>query len=273
MASSSSQLLNILDDTRVHPESYTLAQELVKCIYSENVEDSGLVEEEDMLEMAIDHIKPNLKSLNIDEYAKSKNHENKTETLSDIRVELIHGFQDRRKPYVEASQDEEFFLISGENEDTLVEGRIVQATIRRVQAERAICSLECGLTGMLCTEDYTSNGSEVEDLTEKLKEGDVLTCRIKSVVKDRFQVFLNCKESDMKSNRYQSYREMDPYYREDRSSLQRDEEKARKEKELAKKNFKPRLIVHPRFQNITADEAVEVCFFTSYSLYIYFVYK
>lgn len=226
-----------------------------------------------MLEMAIDHIKPNLKSLNIDEYAKSKNHENKTETLSDIRVELIHGFQDRRKPYVEASQDEEFFLISGENEDTLVEGRIVQATIRRVQAERAICSLECGLTGMLCTEDYTSNGSEVEDLTEKLKEGDVLTCRIKSVVKDRFQVFLNCKESDMKSNRYQSYREMDPYYREDRSSLQRDEEKARKEKELAKKNFKPRLIVHPRFQNITADEAVEVCFFTSYSLYIYFVYK
>lgn len=38
-------------------------------------------------------------------------------------------------------------MISGETEDTLVEGRIVQAIVHRVQGERAICVLESGLTG------------------------------------------------------------------------------------------------------------------------------
>lgn len=271
LAASSSQFIDLLDDTRIHPESYTLAQELAKDLYLEDVQD-GIIDDEDMLEIAVSHLrdKPNLRSLKVQEYAKSKNRENKTETLNDIRLELLQGFQDRRRQYVEASQDEEFYMISGGNDDMLAEGRIVQATIRRVQPERAICVVECGLTGMLCREDYTSNWKEVEDLTEKLKEGDVLTCRIKSVVKDRFQVFLNCKESEMKSNRYQSSREMDPYYHEDRSSLQRDQEKACKEKELAKRHFKPRMIVHPCFQNITADEAMEVCF-TFYYCEFYYV--
>lgn len=62
----------------------------------------------------------------------------------------------------------------------------------------------------------------------------------------------------MKNNRFQTQRNLDSYYREDQNSLQTEQEKARKEKELAKKHFKPRLIVHPRFQNITADEAIEV---------------
>ena len=63
----------------------------------------------------------------------------------------------------------------------------------------------------------------------------------------------------MRSNRLQNNRDIDPYYHEDRSCFQSDQDKARKEKELAKKHFKPRMIVHPRFQNITADEAMEIC--------------
>ncbi|CAI9779565.1 unnamed protein product [Fraxinus pennsylvanica] len=62
----------------------------------------------------------------------------------------------------------------------------------------------------------------------------------------------------MRSNRFQNHRNMDPYYHEERSGLQSQQEKARKEKELAKKHFKPRMIVHPRFQNITADEAMKL---------------
>ncbi|KAH1055541.1 hypothetical protein J1N35_033606 [Gossypium stocksii] len=50
---------------------------------------------------------------------------------------------------------------------------------------------------------------------------------------------------------------LDPYYHEERSSTQSDQEKARKEREMSKKYFKPRLIVHPCFQNITTDEAIE----------------
>ncbi|ONH94509.1 hypothetical protein PRUPE_7G019900 [Prunus persica] len=256
LAASSSQFIDLLDDTRIHPESYALAQELAKDVYDVD----GGNDEEDALEMAIEHVRdrPNyLKNLDVEEYAKTKKRENKIETFCDIRRELIQGFQDWRKQYEEPSQDEEFYMISGETEDTLAEGRIVQATVRRVQAQRAVCALESGLTGMLMKEDYSDDSRDISELSDRLNEGDILTCKIKSIQKNRYQVFLVCRESELRNNRHQNTQNLDAYYHEDRRSLQSEQEKAHKEKELAKKHFKPRMIVHPRFQNITADEAMK----------------
>ncbi|KAL6997808.1 Transcription elongation factor spt6 [Sarracenia purpurea var. burkii] len=259
LAASSSQFINLLDDTRIHPESYGLAQELAKDIYIADMQDGGY-DDEDVLEMAIEHVreKPDLlKYFDVDEYVKSKKWENKRETLDNIRLELIQGFQEWRRQYVEPSQDEEFYMISGETDVTLAEGRIVQATVRRAQPQKAICSLESGLTGVLTREDYTDDGSDDIDLSERLHVGDILTCRIKSIQMNRYQIFLTCRESEMKSNRYQNQQNMDPFYHEGQNSSQCAQEKARKENELAKKHFKPRMIDHPRFQNTTADEATE----------------
>jgi transcription elongation factor SPT6 len=258
LAASSSQFIDVLDDTRIHPESYGLAQELAKVIYEK---DSGDVNDDDALEMAIEHVKerPNLlKTFVFDKYLEDKKRENKKETFMDIRRELIQGFQDWRKQYKEPTQDEEFYMISGETEDTLAEGIIVQATVRRVQGGKAICALESGLTGILTKEDYADDWRDIPELSDKLREDDILTCKIKSIQKNRYQVFLVCKDSEMRNNRYQQARNLDRYYHEDQSSLRSEQEKVRKDRELAKKHFKPRMIVHPRFQNITADEAMEV---------------
>ncbi|OMP03733.1 hypothetical protein COLO4_10242 [Corchorus olitorius] len=263
LAANSSQFIDLLDDTRIHPESYLLAQELAKDVYDKELK--GDNDDEEAMEMAIEQVRDRpslLKSLVLDNYLKKQikirpNYANKRETFEDIKRELIQGFQDWRKQYKEPSQDEEFFMISGETEDTLAEGRIVQATVRRVQGGRAICALESGLTGMITKEDYADDWRDIVELSDRLHEGDILTCKIKSIQKNRYQVFLVCKDSEMKSNRYQHVQNLDPYYHEERSSLQSEQEKARKEKELAKKHFKPRMIVHPRFQNITADEAME----------------
>ncbi|XP_076912331.1 transcription elongation factor SPT6 homolog [Bidens hawaiensis] len=258
-AASSSQFIDLLDDTRIHPESYSLAQELAKDIYTAD-DDQDDVNDDDVLEMAIEHVRENpdrLKSLKVDEYAKSKKRENKKDTLIHTKLELIQGFQDWRKPYTEPTQDEEFYMITGETEETLSEGKIVQATVRRVQPQKAICVLDSGLTGLLSKEDYSEDRRD-NDLTEKLVEGEILTCKIKSIQKARHQVFLSCKESDLRDDRSQYKKALDPYYHEDRDNFDNEKEKARKAKELAKKHFKPRMIVHPRFQNITADEAMEM---------------
>ncbi|XAR62643.1 hypothetical protein NMG60_11017483 [Bertholletia excelsa] len=258
LAASSSQFIDLLDDTRIHPESYGLAQDLAKYVYTKDVEDAN--DDEDVLEMAIEHVRERpdlLRYFELSKYIAKEGLDNKRETIKDISLELIQGFQDWRRQYEEPSQDEEFYMISGETEDTLAEGRIVQVTVRRVQSQRAVCALESGLTGILTREDYTDDWRDNADLTEKLHEGDIITCRIKSIQKNRYQAFLTCKEGDMRSNRYQNYQNMDPFYHEERSSSQTEQEKARKEKELAKKHFKPRMIVHPRFQNITADKAME----------------
>ncbi|XP_044467920.1 transcription elongation factor SPT6 homolog [Mangifera indica] len=259
LAASSSQFIDLLDDTRIHPESYGLAQELAKEVYNRDIEGDAN-DDEDALEMAIEHVRDRpdlLRTYLLDRHITEKKRENKKETLYLIRRELIQGFQDWRNQYKEPSQDEEFYMIAGETEDTLAEGRIVQATVRRVQGQRAICVLESGLTGMLMKEDYSDDWRDISELSDRLHEGDILTCKIKSIQKNRYQVFLICRESEMRNNRYQHVQNLDPYYHEDRSNRQSEQEKARKEKELAKKHFKPRMIVHPRFQNITADEAMQ----------------
>ncbi|PWA93343.1 global transcription factor group B1 [Artemisia annua] len=259
-AASSSQFIDLLDDTRIHVESYGLAQELAKDMYTADAQDE-VNDDEDMLEMAIEHVRENptlLRRLEVDAYAKSKKRENKKDTLNHIRLELIHGFQDWRRPYAKPSEDEAFYMLCGETEETLAEGKIVQATVRRVQPQRAVCFLESGLTGLLSKDDYSDDRRD-NDLTERLNEGDILTCKIKSIVKnERIKVFLSCRESDLRSDRSKEYKKMDPYFKEDRDSIETVKEKARKAKELAKKHFKSRMIVHPRFQNITADEAMEL---------------
>ncbi|XP_039160120.1 transcription elongation factor SPT6 homolog [Eucalyptus grandis] len=259
LAASSSQFIDLLDDTRIHPESYNLAQELAKDVYDKYGDGDGNFDDE-ALEMAIEYVRDHpkfLKSLDLPRYAKDKQRQNKIQTLHMIVRELIQGFQDWRKQYEELSQDEEFYMLSGETEETLADGRIVQATVRRVQPQKAICALESGLTGVLMREDYSDDWRDISELSDRLHEGDILTCKIKSIQKNRHQVFLVCRESEMRNSRYQNVQPLDPYYHEDRTSLQSEQEKARKEKELAKKHFKPRMIVHPRFQNITADEAIE----------------
>ncbi|WZZ06200.1 hypothetical protein YC2023_092121 [Brassica napus] len=259
LAASSSQFIDLLDDTRIHPESYGLAQELAKDIYDQDVRgDSN--DDEDAIEMAIEHVRDrpgSLRKVVLEEYLASKNRENKKETYSNIMRELSCGFQDWRIPFKDPTPDEEFYMNSGETEDTIAEGRIVQATVRRLQSGRAICVLDSGLTGMLTKEDFADDGRDIVELSDRLKEGEILTCKIKSIQKVRYQVFLICKESEMRNNRHQRNQNLDPYYHEDRNSLQIEKEKARKEKELVKKHFKSRMIVHPRFQNITADQATE----------------
>ncbi|CAI0451206.1 unnamed protein product [Linum tenue] len=257
-AGSSSQFIDLLDDTRIHPESYGLAQEMAKDIYEM---DNGEANDDDDLEMAIEHVREHptrLKILNLDKYLKDKKRENKKETFKDIKRDLIQGFTDWRKRYKEPTQEEEFYMISGETLETLSEGRIVQATVRRVLPGKAICVLESGLTGILTREDYDDDYRDIHELSERIHEGDVFTCRIKAIDMNRYQANVACKESELRNNRLsQQVQDLDPYYHEDTVNLHSDQEKARKEKELAKKHFKPRMIVHPRFQNITADEAVE----------------
>ncbi|RVW76552.1 Transcription elongation factor SPT6-like [Vitis vinifera] len=256
MASASSNM-DLLDDTRIHPESYNLAKILAKDVYKcfENDEIDDVV-----LEMAIGYVRNHpkyLEDLKIFEYAKDyeiKHGKNKRETLYDIKMELLHGFRDWRSPYEEPSEDEEFLMITGENGDTLAEGKIVQATVRSIQSERVFCVLDSGLDGILFKDGFSDERDEI-DLTTKLQVGEILICKIKQIEKNRHRVVLTCKEIQSRSSKDQNPRSVDPYYCEDQSSLSQEQEKA--QKELAKKHVKPRMIVHPRFQNITFEEAME----------------
>ncbi|KAG0518636.1 hypothetical protein BDA96_09G193000 [Sorghum bicolor] len=257
-AAASAQLIDLLEDTRIHPESYVLAKNLAKDVYVEDAQHEINEMDDDEQEMAIEHVreKPDwLRSLKIEEYVKSISEEyRKLETLRDIRRELLSGFSDWRTPYTEPSPDDEFWMLSGETEDTISDGRIVQVTVRNIQENKIICTFDSGLKAIVMADNYSDEGFDLE--SSQLREGDVLTGKIRNVNKNRFMVYLTCKASEMRRRPF-SRGGQDPYYHEQDMISQTVEDKARKQKELAKKHFKPRMIVHPHFQNLTAEEAMQ----------------
>ncbi|XP_006654589.1 transcription elongation factor SPT6 homolog isoform X2 [Oryza brachyantha] len=257
-AAASAQIIDLLEDTRIHPESYALAKTLAKDVYAEEAPHEANEMDDDEQEMAIEHVRENprmLESLDIREYMKSMPEEfHKEETLKDIKLELRCGFSDWRTPYAEPTPDEEFWMLSGETEDTISDGRIVQVTVRSIQDNRIICTFDSGLKAIVMADNYSDEGFDLETL--QLHEGDVLTGKIKNVNKNRFMVYLTCKASEMRRRPF-SRGNHDPYYHEQDMSSQNEQDKIRKQKELAKKHFKPRMIVHPHFQNLTAEEAMQ----------------
>lgn len=259
-AAASAQIIDLLEDTRIHPESYALAKTLAKDVFAEEAPHEANEMDDDEQEMAIEHVreKPRyLKSLDIREYMKSMPEEfhNKEQTLKDIKWELLCGFPDWRTPYAEPTPDEEFWMLSGETEDTISDGRIVQVTVRSIQDNRIICTFDSGLKAIVMADNYSDEGFDLETL--QLHEGDVLTGKIKNVNKNRFMVYLTCKASELR-RRPLSRGNHDPYNHEQDMTSQNEQDKLRKQKELAKKHFKPRMIVHPHFQNLTAEEAMQV---------------
>ncbi|XP_057817210.1 transcription elongation factor SPT6-like isoform X2 [Cryptomeria japonica] len=265
-AASGNHVMDPLDDTRIHPESYELAKKMAEDVYCEDAGQDIDDMDEETQEMAVEHVKkyPNLlMTLDIDEYARSveqRTSNKKRETLADVKIELVHGFKDWRTPYKEPSQDEEFYLLTGENEETLSVGKIVQATARRVLNNRIICDLESGLTGIIMKEQL-SDDIDIDPI-EKVAEGSILTCRVKSMQKAKYLVDLTCKASELRNDNWQpqngEVKEVkDPYFAKADTIKQSEQENARKAKELAKKSFKPRMIVHPRFLNISEDETIK----------------
>lgn len=243
--------IDLLDCTRIHPESYELAERLAKAVCN------------DITKAPIEYVKKEphvLSAFDINGYLDNELEEgdNRRETFYHIKMELLHGFLDPRKPYKVPSIDEEFNMICGKNGTALTEGRLVQAIVRHVQSQRAFCVLDSGLTGIIMKDDFSDEDGDFS-LQEKLHDGDKVSCKIKEIDKSICQALLTCKESEMKRSRYEPIDDVDPYYHEGDIILLNQQEKTCMDAKVGKKHFHPRMISHPCFRNMTMDEAMKVC--------------
>ncbi|KAL2645408.1 hypothetical protein R1flu_012995 [Riccia fluitans] len=264
-ASTGNQLLDPLDDTRIHPESYEIAKRMAEDAYCE--EEGTQVEDVDdeTLELAIEHVRKHphyLIRMNMEAYANFLAKDGSTrdlQTLLMIQTELHNGYEEwrgKKKAKKEEVEEEAFYMLSGETEDSLAEGTLVHGTVKKVQQNRVICALESGLTGIIHQKDLSDEGNV--DPADKVSEGSILTCRVKDVNKAMFLVNLTCRGSQLRGENWASRKPKDPYYAQDTSFLRSEQEKTKKKSDEEKrKGFKPRMIVHPRFRNVSLQEAVE----------------
>ncbi|CAI7841223.1 unnamed protein product, partial [Closterium sp. NIES-53] len=256
---------DMLDDSRIHPADYRLALKVATDGYCEahrgmtphSVEERGI----DVVLEARDN--PDLiRRLDFEDYAvmlARKGQGGLKEKLLLIRRELMHGFAECRVQFESLNADEQFWLLSGETEESLAVGKVVTATVKRVLKFKVLCALESGVLGEVDRRDF-SDDPNVE-LRDVVTEGQPLTCRIKEVKTEEAKVILTCKGSDLRSSEWRELRQWDPYYQ--RAAVEQEEqaateERKRKEEEKRKTAFRPRMITYPLFHNVSLEGAKKV---------------
>lgn len=128
LGDSTEAYVEVLDGSRVHPETYEWARKMAVDALEYDDEDAnpaGALEE--ILESP-----ERLKDLDLDAFAVELERQgfgNKSITLYDIRAELNSRYKDLRTPYRSATSEEMFDYLTKETPETLYVGKMVLATV------------------------------------------------------------------------------------------------------------------------------------------------
>ena len=162
-----------LDNTSVHPESYSIAKEIIK-EYSTDGKLSGCKEK---LEQLTKDEKVNLaKKLNVGEL-----------TLNDIISELIKPSRDPRKQAVVARLDENITDIKD-----LKPGQVLEGTVRNIAQFGIFVDLGVEINGLVHVSEV-SDDHFVNDLHNEVKLGDIIKVKVLEVDLKRNRISLTMK--------------------------------------------------------------------------------
>ncbi|MEW5298699.1 MAG: hypothetical protein WDW36_001791 [Sanguina aurantia] len=165
--------LGVLDNSRIHPESYRMATSMVSSATGDDdveaaVEEPSKLDALDLLPLVEPIAQPSGKGL---------------ATLIDIQQELVAPHGELRGGLRELTELQKFYLVHHESAETLKEGRLVEVKVTFVLGHCLKVQLVgCGAEGRVlgrnvCTElqrqaDGTSHGKEFDDLRKYFGEGD-----------------------------------------------------------------------------------------------------
>lgn len=256
--------VELLDDTRVHPDDYGFARKMAADAL-EAQETDGEAMQRLLRDIMADPAK--LDDIDLDSFAEEwekKGKSKKRLTLYDIKAELTRPYADPRGPWHGPPADRLFSLLSGETEWSLQPGMLVTARVVRTFPTGAMARLEgSGLSAWIDRDDLSDQ--PVERVNENVRPGMLVHARVLDIKREELRVRLTCKNSELRNpasevgaafNRWWQ----DPYLRPDSPVREGEEEavRARQKQRARSKGVKyPRVISHPAFQNWTAEEAQE----------------
>ena len=267
-----------LDATRVHPEDYARCLEIVANALEYDFEQlkaaSGGVRRK-AFERAMDPENwDKLAVLDLRAYAEYLAGQGQgwtLETLRETRMELRAPYGELREPWREHTPWEEFTLLTGETAHSLCPGKIVHATVKKLQPPRrdvdgveigtghVVVALDSGVTGIVAKEDLSDR--LVERLEHKVAVGQVIAGRVKpnGLDLEANAVHLSCKGSVLsveESARWEHQAwQHKRYYSFDVLDGERPKPKPKKKKQNENRGFIARNIDHPLFQNVSFQGA------------------
>jgi transcription elongation factor SPT6 len=252
-----------LDNTRIHPEDYELARKMAT--------DALELDEEDVLDEHPSHVisllmqahdkNAKLDELNLDDFAVNMfeaNGDRKRKILSLIKDELINPFADPRTPKKdnEPGAWDVLTMLSGQTEQTLRPGFIVDCVVNRISKNQAYIRLDSGIEGTVDAAFASDNpNATLDDALVKGKAYAAVIIEIKlDLPRNHLSVEVSTRPADVKPGSDSNLRRVQPDDHWNRQLYDRDVElQARKKR--AEVGQQRRIIKHPNFHAFSSVHA------------------
>ncbi|KAK9454459.1 SH2 domain-containing protein [Dipodascopsis uninucleata] len=250
----------ILDSTRVHPEDYELARKMAA--------DALELDEEDLVDLEgqggvvvrlMDDDPDKLNELILVEYAdelRRNFNQRKRATLEMIKDELQHHYEEMRKPFRPLDENGVFTMLTGETSETLHTGIVVPVNIRKVTDRYLVARLSCGIDGNVSAMEMTSR-TDVPYPSSLFYFGQTVRAKVLSINYGTFQAELSTRDEVVEDAirsalRYNGKRDPEKW---DDFEEDRDRAKLAAKKESEQRTS--RVIKHRLFKPFTAKQAEE----------------
>jgi transcription elongation factor SPT6 len=247
------QTLDVLDDTRVHPEDYALARKMAADAL--DLEDAVVDDEENPsvhVKELMDGDVHKLNLLLLEDYAvelEKRLNAPKRVCLMDIKEELMFRYRDTRRRFDPPGLEQVFMMLTGESRDTLSEGSVVSVVVTRVKDRLLIVQLGSGVEGTIFANSIDLPYGQT-DLASLFHENQALMACVHKIHYERLAVELSLRQTDLESNLNRV--RLDQYF--DLKSQQNDlSSKKNMKKQQVEKQV--RHVQHPYWQNVNYKAA------------------
>ncbi|KAJ2481900.1 Transcription elongation factor spt6 [Coemansia sp. RSA 2131] len=262
-------VMDVLDDTRIHPEDYDLARKMAldALDIEDDVEDDnrrGRKRADGPSRYVAEVMRRSpekLDELDLVKYAEELKRlldVHKLETLKAIKYELQHPNEDPRGEFVPPDDAHVLRMLTGETvgESLKEDGStMVSGTIIRVQPRFAIARLDSGMEGFIGVANIADY--RVEEASDELAPGQAIVAVVKRIDLEKMSLDLSMRKSDIDTACGRAHdlvpdpARVDPYFDTDAETVLRERARAVQKKTTARM----RSIPHPLFKPLNGREA------------------
>ncbi|KAJ2124133.1 Transcription elongation factor spt6 [Coemansia sp. RSA 720] len=262
-------VMDVLDDTRIHPEDYDLARKMAldALDIEDDVEDDnrrGRKRADGPSRYVAEVMRRSpekLDELDLVKYAEELKRlldVHKLETLKAIKHELQHPNEDPRGEFVPPDDAHVLRMLTGETvgESLKEDGStMVSGTIIRVQPRFAIARLDSGMEGFIGVANIADY--RVEEASDELAPGQAIVAVVKRIDLEKMSLDLSMRKSDIDTACGRAHdlvpdpARVDPYFDTDAETVLRERARAVQKKTTARM----RSIPHPLFKPLNGREA------------------
>ncbi|KAJ3244632.1 Transcription elongation factor spt6 [Chytriomyces hyalinus] len=247
-------ILDVLDNTRIHPEDYDIARKMAAGAMDldENAFDpddpSGHI-----LELMDDHPE-RLNNLMLDDFAEElfrTSQDLKRLTLRDIKDEIIQPYHDFRARLTMTDVEKIFTMLTGETEESLL-GMCVSCQLVKVFDR----FYKCRLTSSGLDANLQLNAAPVSN-DNRLKENDTFQAVVTRIEMKEFKVELDAREETVASGKWLNDLSIKLRDKQFDVGLEMDDkEKKTVQPKVVPKQKRTRTINHPFWKNCSYEEAI-----------------